>query len=317
MKIMRDTHIRNLDLNLLLPLEALLTERHITRAAKRCFLSQPAMSRALERLRVMFADPLLVRRGRSYERTVRGEHVLQELQSLIPRLAGMVHGGTFDPAQTHEKFRIALTDNASMILLPELLKHVRSAAPNVRVDISAWNDRCYDDVAAGRLDFALSAEAVPAFLETEVLFTLDFVCLVGSLQAIGTRRLTLRRYLELPHVVVATWEGQQTLVDRQLAQRGAKRHVVVSMPFFVPAAFAIAHTDLILTVPRRLAAMTASIAGVRMVEAPREIESFPYFIAWHARVANERAHMWVRKALRSAAGGGGARDSHADGRVPD
>jgi DNA-binding transcriptional LysR family regulator len=314
---MRNMHIRSMDLNLLQPLEALLTERHITRAAKRCFLSQPAMSRALERLRVMFADPLLVRRGRSYERTVRGEHVLQELQSLIPRLAGMVHGETFDPARTHERFRIALTDHASMILLPELLKHLRAASPNVRVDVSAWTDRCYDDVAAGRLDFALSAEAVPPSLETEVLFTLDFVCLTGTSQTVGTRRLSLRQYLELPHVVVETWEGQQTLVDRQLAQRGAKRRVAVGMPFFVPAVFAIAHTDLVLTVPRRLASMTAPIAGVRMVEAPRELESFPYFMAWHARVANERAHMWFRKALRSAARGSGARESHPGGHVAD
>jgi DNA-binding transcriptional LysR family regulator len=313
---MRDTHIRNLDLNLLQPLEALLTERHITRAAKRCFLSQPAMSRALERLRVMFADPLLIRRGRSYERTTRGEHLLQELQSLIPRLAGMVHGEKFDPARTHERFRIALTDHAAMTLLPELLKEVRAAAANIRVDVSAWNDHCYDDVAAGRLDFALSAEAVPPSLETEVLFTLDFVCLVGSSQTVRSRRLSLKQYLELPHVVVDTWEGQQTLVDRPLAQRGAKRLVAVRMPFFVPAVFAIVHTDLVLTVPRKLASMTEAIAGVRRVEAPREIESFPYFLAWHARVANEPAHVWFRKALRSAARGSGAKGSRLDARVP-
>jgi len=301
MMLMRDTHIRNLDLNLLQPLEALLTERHITRAAKRCFLSQPAMSRALERLRVMFADPLLIRRGGAYERTVRGEHLLQELQSLIPRLAGMVHGETFDPARTHERFRVALTDHASMTLLPALLKQVRAEAPNVRMDVSAWNDRCYDDVAAGRLDVALSAEAVPAFLETELLFTLDFVCLVGSSEKVRSRRLSLRQYLELPHVVVDTWGGEQTLVDRPLAQLGAKRRVAVRMPFFVPAVFAIAHTDLILTVPRRLAAMTAGIAGVRTLEAPREIESYPYFMAWHARVANDPAHMWFRRALSARA----------------
>jgi len=298
---MRDTHIRNLDLNLLQPLEALLTERHITQAAKRCFLSQPAMSRALERLRVMFADPLLIRRAGSYERTVRGEHLLRELQSILPRLAGMVHGETFDPERTHERFRVALTDHASMTLLPALLKQVRAEAPNVRLDVSAWNDRCYDDVAAGRLDVALSAEAVPAFLETELLFTLDFVCLIGSSQCVRSRRLSLRQYLELPHVVVDTWGGEQTLVDRPLAQLGAKRRVAVRMPFFVPAVFAIAHTDLILTVPRRLAAMTEGIAGVRRFEAPREIESYPYFMAWHARVANDPAHVWFRRALSARA----------------
>src|SRR5438874_13265479 len=92
MSSMREVHLRNLDLNLLVPLHALLEERHVTRAAKRCFLSQPAMSRALERLREMFGDVLVVRSGRAYERTVRGERVLHELESLMPRLEAMVRG---------------------------------------------------------------------------------------------------------------------------------------------------------------------------------------------------------------------------------
>ena len=87
---MREVHLRTLDLNLVHALQALLEERHVTRAAKRSFLSQPAMSRALERLREMFGDHLLVRNGRGYERTVRGERVLRELESLMPRLEAMV-----------------------------------------------------------------------------------------------------------------------------------------------------------------------------------------------------------------------------------
>src|SRR5262249_56184946 len=86
MSLMRDVHLRNLDLNLIYPLQALLEECHVTRAAKRSFLSQSAMSRALERLRDMFGDPLLVRNARSHQRTVRGERLLRELESLMPRL---------------------------------------------------------------------------------------------------------------------------------------------------------------------------------------------------------------------------------------
>jgi len=84
---------------------------------------------------------------------------------------------------------------------------------------------------------------------------------------------------------------------------GVKRPVALSMPFFVPAVFAIAHTDLILTVPRKLAAITAAVAGVRMIEAPREIAAFPYFMTWHSRVGNEAAHVWFRQLLRTAAQG--------------
>jgi DNA-binding transcriptional LysR family regulator len=298
---MRGVHIRNLDLNLLQPLHALLQERHITRAARLCYLSQPAMSRALERLRRMFDDPLLIRRGRIYERTVRGERLLQEVQSLIPRLEAMVRGERFDPSRSRERFRLAMTDHASMIILPALMNQIRASAPNVWVEASVWNNRRYEEVAAGRLDTALSGEEAPPFLETEVLFKVDFVCLVGSAQRVRCRRLTLKQYLQLPHVLIDTWDGQQTLVDRPLAQLGAKRPVALSMPFFVPAVFAIAHSDLVLTVPRKLAAITAAVAGVRMIEAPREIEAFPYFMTWHSRVANEAAHVWFRQLIRAAA----------------
>jgi DNA-binding transcriptional LysR family regulator len=259
------------------------------------------MSRALERLRRMFGDPLLTRRGRSYERTVRGERLLQDVQALIPRLEAMVQGEQFDPSRSRERFRLAMTDHASMIILPALMDQIRAVAPNVRVEAVAWNNQRYEEVAAGRLDAALSAEAAPRFLETEVLGNFDFVCLVGSAQRVRCRRLTLKQYLQLPHVLIDTWDGQQTLVDRPLAQLGVKRPVALSMPFFVPAVFAIAHTDLILTVPRELAAITAAVAGVRMIEAPREIAAFPYFMTWHSRVGNEAAHVWFRQLLRAAA----------------
>jgi DNA-binding transcriptional LysR family regulator len=297
---MRDVHLRNLDLNLIHPLHALLEECHVTRAAKRSFLSQPAMSRSLERLREMFGDPLLVRSGRGYERTARGERVLRDLESLMPRLEGMVRGEKFDPARSEEIFRVAMSDHASMIVLPALLASVRTAATHVKLEVSATKAETYDDVAAGRIDTFLCAEEAPPSLESDTLFSLDFVCLVGAARRVSARRLTLKQYLEFEHVLIEIKDGQQPLVDRALSQLGAKRRVAITLPFFVPAIFAIAQTDLILTVPRKLAKMTASMAGVRVVEAPREIKSFPYFMAWHPRLTNEPAHRWFHEQLRSA-----------------
>src|SRR5207237_8756253 len=148
------------------------------------------------------------------------------------------------------------------------------------------------DVGAGRIDVALSAEAVAPSVESEPIFNLDFVCLVGSAQPVRMRRFTLNQYLQLPHAVVETLDGQQTMVDRPLAQFGVKRRVALRLPFFVPAIFAIAKTDLILTVPRRLAKITGSLAGLRIVEPPRAIKAFPYFMAWHSRLSTEPAHTW-------------------------
>jgi len=299
---MREVHLRNVDLNLLPALYALLEERHVSHAAKRSFLSQPAMSRALDRLRETFGDPLLVRTGRVYERTPRGERVLRELESIMGRLAAMVQGEEFSPARSQERFRVAMTDHGSTILLPTLLERVRKAASHATLEVSAWRTRAYDDVVAGRIDLALSAEAVPPTLESELIFNLDFVCLLGSAQPVRTRRFTLRQYLQLPHAVVETLDGQQTMVDRPLAQLGVKRRVALRLPFFVPAIFAIVKTDLILTVPRRLAKSTGPLAGLRVVEPPREIKGFPYFMAWHSRLSTEPAHAWFRDQLRIVAG---------------
>jgi DNA-binding transcriptional LysR family regulator len=301
MGAMRPTHLRQVDLNLLLALHALLEERHVTRAAKRCFLSQSAMSRALERLREMFGDALLIRTGRAYERTIRGDSLLRELQSLLPRLESMVRGEEFDPARSQERFRLAVRHHASITLIPPLIRRIRTEAPDVRLEVAQWEEQAYEAVIAGSLDAALSAEDPPSSLESEVLFQMDFVCVVGAAQRVHPRRFTMAQYLELPHVAVETWAGQQTPVDRPLAQFGAKRRVVLRVPFFSAAIFSVANTDLVLTMPRKLTKIVRPLKGVRLVEPPREIRPFPYFMTWHPRLNEEPAHAWFREQVRAAA----------------
>jgi DNA-binding transcriptional LysR family regulator len=298
---MRDVNLGKVDLNLLRPLHALLEEKQVTRAAKRCYLSQPAMSHALERLRDMFGDPLLVRSGRGYERTVQAERLLRELDSLLPRLEAAMRGAEFDPSQTRERFRVAMTDNSFLILMPKVISRMRRAAPNASLEISAWRTEAYADVVAGRLDLALTAEVPPPELRAEVLYKEKFVCLVSRAGGMRSRRFSLKEYLDLPHAVVATWEGQQAPVDRPLAQLGLRRNVVVRIPFFVSTIFAVAGSDLVLTVTYRLAKIAAAIADVRTMEAPAEIEGFSYLLAWHPRLDAEPARAWFREQLREVA----------------
>jgi DNA-binding transcriptional LysR family regulator len=153
----RDAHLRNVDLNLLRTIQPLLEERHVSRAAKRSFLSQPAMSRALTRLRERFGDPLLVRANGAYERTPRGERVLREIETIMRRLNTVVSDQKFTPAESRECFRVAMTDHGSTILLPS----------------------CSSDCVETRLtpnDLSLCAEEVPPTVENEIVFNLDFVC---------------------------------------------------------------------------------------------------------------------------------------------
>jgi DNA-binding transcriptional LysR family regulator len=212
-----------------------------------------------------------------------------------------VRGEDFDPRRSQERFRLAVTDHASITLIPPLIRKIRIEAPDVRLEVSQWQERAYEAVIAGKLDAAFSAEHPPSGLHSEVFFEVDFVCVVGAAQKLHPRRLTLAQYLQLPHVVVETWAGQQTPVDRPLAQLGVTRRVVFTVPFFAAAMFAAAETDLVLTVPRKLTKIVRPIDGVRLVEPPREIKPFPYFMTWHPRLNEEPAHAWFRDQVRVAA----------------
>ena len=259
------------------------------------------MSRALNRLRETFGDPLLVRSNGTYERTPRGERVLREIEPIMRRLSAIVHDQEFTPSQSHERFRVALTDHGSTILLPKLLQRLRKQAPDSELELSAVGPRTFDDIAAGRIDLNLCAEQVPPALESEVIFNLDFVCLVGARQPARTRRFTLKQYLQLPHVMILTGDGHQAMVDRPLGALALRRRVALRVPFFIPAVFAIAQTDLVLTVPRTLAKIVPPKRGMRLVEAPPELKPFPYLMSWHPRLTNEPAHAWLREQVRVAA----------------
>lgn len=295
---MHEMHFPQVDLNLLHILQALLEERHVTRAGNRCFLSQSAMSRAFERLREMFKDDLLIRTGRTYQRTVRGERLLRDLENLLPRIAAMIRGEAFETEKSREKIRLALTDYASMVLLPALARRMRTYAPNMTLEVVGWHDRVYDDIESGRIDVALTPIPVPASLEGEVLFEEDFVCVLGSQRKRPASRLTLKQYLDAPHAIVNVLAGQQTLVDRPLAELGLRRRVALIVPFFVPATLAILDTDLILTIPRRLAQSFQTMRELSIVKPPAAIRSFPYLMVWHPRLTGDLAQAWFREQVR-------------------
>jgi len=156
MKNMPATHRVAADLNLLEPLRALLEERHVTRAAARCGMSQPAMSRAFERLREMFADELHVRADGAYERTPRAERVLKELRDVLPRIETAIRGERFEAALSKERFRVATTEAAAALLVPSLFESVFAQAPGVRIDVTTLGIDAAADLEAGRIDILVS-----------------------------------------------------------------------------------------------------------------------------------------------------------------
>jgi DNA-binding transcriptional LysR family regulator len=300
MSSMCAVHLRNIDLNLLLPLQALLEERSVTRAGKRVHLSQPAMSRALERLREVLADDLLIRSHKEYQLTARGAELLNELDLLLPRLEQLWSGKEFSPQVTTGRVRLAMTDFASALILPRLMHELGQMAPGLQVEIVPWHDRSFDDVIAGKIDLLFSPLAAPPPLNVELLFDERFVCLMALAHPFKGKALSLKQYLQCSHIAIEIQISQQTLVDRPLGELGYRRQVALRVPFFISGIMALENTELVLTSPLRLAREMSSRYRVRMVKAPAEIPGFQYSMVWHPRLHSEALHSWFRSVVQQA-----------------
>ncbi len=267
---MRQTHVRRIDLGLLSTLQALIEERSITRAAERMFLSQPAMSRAFDRLQALFNDELLVRTD-------------------------------FDPATATDTFRIAATDYATSVVFPGFMARMTKLAPHVALEIFPFTDTVFRRLETNALDLALWVNNAPNELRSQVLFHDCFMCLVRTGHAIGKERLTLERYLAYPHAMVTLAEGRQGIIDEALDGKGVRRRVQLKIPYFASAAWTIEHSDMVLTVPKRLAKRLAKIARVHLIEPPIELAEFRYIQVWHPRMDSDPAHLWLRGMFAAAA----------------
>ncbi len=239
-------NLAGIDLNLLTPLAALLEERHVSRAARRAGLSQPAMSRALARMREAFGDELLVRGTHGYELTQRAEQLRQELETLLPRIEALVNGQVFDPATATTTFRITATDAATTILGPVVAARLRAVAPNVTLAFQAWNDHVIDDLERGRTDIVFRAVDAPAAMRSAHLVDDEFVCLLSAEHPLSERkRLALDEYLSCVHLEVNLGESGQFVIETRLAALGSARVVAVSIPYHAAAIAAVRGTDLV------------------------------------------------------------------------
>ena len=296
---MRITHLRQADLNLLIVFAALAEERNVTRAASRLLLSQPAVSRALQRLREMFHDDLLVRASSGYEPTPKGKRLLQELSTMLPRLDRLLSGEDFDPRQEETTFRIAVTDHASHVLCPLICRMVLPKAGKVSIEFVSFGDQTFDAIERGRLDLMLNADDgyLPPRFASEMIFDDSFSC-VAAKESKYPRALTLKRYLAAEHVGVGIWGELQTLPDKRLAGIGAKRRCPIWVPYFTAAVRCVPDTQLLATVPSRVARFESNNLSLRILKPPEVLGRFNYLMAWHPRLNTDAAHIWLRRAIR-------------------
>ena len=317
---MRMTHLEGVDLNQLPPLAALLEERHVTRAAQRVGLSQPAMSRTLARLRRLLDDQLLIRDSRGYVLTPRAERIQRQLVGLMPQLETLFGAEVFDPATAKEHYRVAATDYALLLFLHQVARKVNKLSPHSALRIESPRDLVFDDMLHGRLDLSFYVAIPPVGLRAELLFDDICVCVMSAEHPLAKRkRLTLDEYLRCSHLVIDIIDGEQPLIADRLRELGVARRAALTLPLNVGAPTAIPDTHLVATLNNRLVDRIADDPALAVVAAPVELEPFDYYMVWHPRLDHDSAQQWLRDTIRSVAAAtvsapsGGSRRPGSDG----
>ena len=296
---MHQTHITGVDLNLLPALAALLEERHVSRAASRVGLSQPAMSRALQRLRRIFDDTLLVSSRDGYALTPRAERIRGHVAAVLPELDALFGSEHFDPTTARESYRLALSDYSVAAFGADLARAVRAQSPDSTLAYQLLDDDSFDHLTTGAVDLLILGRRAPPQFSSQLLFTDRFVCAVAADHKLARRRqLSLRDYLRFPHIRIDIERGGQHLIERTL---GSPRNVVISTPFHAFAPEMLTGTDLVLTFPARLAPRFSDASHISIVEAPPELPELPFYSVWHPRLDHDPSRGWLRDITRGVA----------------
>lgn len=294
--------LRKIDLNLLLTLHALLTEKHVTRAALRLHRSQPAVSHALAQLRVHFNDPLLIRKNGRMTLSAVAQALLQPLENALLGLNNLVGSPQFDPASTHRRFRIAMSDYAARIVLPPLLVNIRHNAPEFDLAIShAGREMMLAQLDEGEIDLALGVfPQATGDIQKESLFTERFICLADKQAIPASGTLTLDEWLDKPHVMLAIVPDAVDEIEKALMARGLRRRNCVTLPHWSAAVSLLPGTDLLLTIASRSVMLEHDDQGLCQFEPPLPLPEFDYELAWHRRKNADPAHQWLRRAIRES-----------------
>ncbi len=290
--------LRRIDLNLLVILDALLGEQHVTRAAERLHLSQPAVSHALARLRDLLGDPLLVRAGSGLVPTARALELAAPLAETLAQVQSLLAPNTFDPASARRTFRLAMSDYGAAIILPGLIRTLRAEAPGIDLQIShASREGMVEGLLNGDIDLAAGVlPELPGELRSTPLFEERYVCLLDrrSLPAGGV--LDLPTYLSRPHVLLEMRGSGTPEIERTLTALRERRRVAISLPHWSVASQFISGTDLILTVASR-ALNEVDDESLIVVPPPFEIAPFTFVSAWHKRRGGDQALNWLNRRI--------------------
>jgi DNA-binding transcriptional LysR family regulator len=295
--------LADLDLNLLLVLDALLREHSVTRAGSALGLSQPATSHALARLRELFGDELLVRRNHDMEPTELAESLAAPLAELLARVEDLIwRDRAFDPGTADRELVIAMTDFVEATLMPVALP-LLGVGPRLRLRLRPLGGELPERALAdGDIDLAIGTMlSPPAAMRTSTLYRERFAAVVRRGHPCLASPLTPASYAALDHALIAAPGDGPGVVDLALDALALRRNVVLRTSHFLTVLPLVAAGDLICTVPARIASSVAASHGLIAIQPPIAIPGFDVAMFWHPRRERDPAARWLRDRLREAA----------------
>ncbi|MDR3446642.1 LysR family transcriptional regulator [Dyella sp.] len=290
------------DLNLLRSLDVLLVERNVTRAAARLHLSQPALSSQLKQLRALFNDPLLVPSGpRGMLPTPRALALQESLRDYLAQLTALVvEQKGFDPAASSRTWRVSAADSAHSVVAPGLLRRLQASAPACRLALLPSSQQNLPELmSSNEIDLLLApSTSMPESLKCRELYRESFVCVLRKGHPAAKKPLSLDQFCEMLHALTSpSGGGFEGVVDEMLAHVGRRRRVMVSTPSFLLLPSLVEASDLVATVPRRVAQFWTN--RVALLAPPLEIEGFSMQMGWHPRNHADPGLRWLREQVQS------------------
>ncbi|MEV7389175.1 LysR family transcriptional regulator [Streptomyces sp. NPDC091215] len=292
--------LSRVDLNLLVHLQVLLEERSVTRAATRVGLTQSAMSHSLNRCRRLIGDDLLTRVGTALELTPRGRVLLGPLRRLLHGLSREVLDWPgFVPETSRRRFRVSASSSTTAVVLGPLLSLLAECAPGVSLQVVTSPHITEDLSAHPDVDLVLLPDALATPLPRERLYNDEWVAVVASGNRTVTGELTAEHLRTLPHVVFE-WADMRISPYSVMDSLGIHRLVRARCNDFLSIPWAVASSDALAVVQRRIALRFEEAGLVRVLSLPVPVPPLGIDMVWNPRLAHDPARNWLREQLLSA-----------------
>jgi len=290
-------NIQGLDLNLLRVFDAVLRDHSVTAAARHLGLTQPAVSNALARLRALLEDALFVRTPSGMDATPFARELAEPVRQALALLeSALAHGPGFDPATSTRAFRFYMSDLGQVEFLPPLVERAQRVAPGLRLEAVALEvEDISDALAAGAIDLAVGfLPGLGPPVRRQPLFRDRYVCLMRADHPAAGARLTRKAFLEASHALVS-YKGGHRVIEETLERAGLARKIALRVPHFTVVPMVLERSDLILTLPSRVARVYQQRGNFKSLPPPVPIAPADVAVHWHGRFERDPGNRWLRE----------------------